>query len=179
MSEAKKEVLPCEWTLLRDVDAFFAAHRLTCAGDKAMELVVAEPDATVETPEGRLSFIRFHHREGERFFWSLVVRILIFEGEAACFYQSEDHGGVVIESIVEQEIILSFLVNGQPARVLACLRGWLCAVQLVLEHTQEELFPHDVFVDFGSILKQKRPNTVEDFQRACLVKSRLGKFLPK
>jgi hypothetical protein len=91
-------------------------------------------------------------------------------------------GELSIRDIKEQELYLydpAYLTGDVP--ILSYLRGWSLALREVFQRapmsTFETLMPHDL--SDGGVLKLRKATTPEDYRKAFLVKSRLGKFLPR
>lgn len=89
---------------------------------------------------------------------------------------------MTVRDIKEQEISLVPLAHrDEPERVRAYLEGWAAAVSEVLagwsDAQAERTMPYDLVN--GRVLKLARAETAEDFKRALLMKSRLGKLLQK
>ncbi len=83
-------------------------------------------------------------------------------------------------SIKEQEVLLVPERHmGDLPRAAAYIKGWAMALEVALERLEEPdvLMPADLI--FPRVLDLVRPRTAEDFAAALLVRSRLGKLIPK
>lgn len=91
-------------------------------------------------------------------------------------------GGRSIASIKEQAVaFVGPKERDVPAdRAALCLRGWCEAVGRLFSALPPEslpLMPHDLV--FPKALTLSRPKTADDFTAAFLVKSRLGRLMPR
>ncbi len=85
-----------------------------------------------------------------------------------------------IDNICEQEIVLAQEdMEGDITRYQAFVRGWALALGHYLVDMPGDWFvmPADLF--FPRVLRLKRPRTVNDFERALMAPSRLGRFLDR
>ena len=85
-----------------------------------------------------------------------------------------------VRDIKEQEVSLVPLAyRGEPGRVRAYVEGWAAAVKEVLAGWSRDRADCSAPADLTnvSVLKLARAETAEDFRRALLTKSRLGKLL--
>lgn len=95
----------------------------------------------------------------------MTIRLITWDGEPP-----------VIRDVKEQELYFGGLADHAPARTRALFEGMQIALARVLEVPAiETLMPHELFR--GDVMKLKTCITADDFARALLVKSRLGKFL--
>ena len=113
-------------------------------------------------------------------------RSLIYESEGSlrvCFMliDLEKEGeGFQIRGIKQQEIYVEALDGITQDRLRQIFDAWKAVVSFVLQHTKdiEMMMPHDLFShDFFGVPKLKTPQNHEDFVKAFLVKSRLGKWI--
>lgn len=100
----------------------------------------------------------------------VTVRLVVWEGDQ-------------IRDIKEQELMMApraaYPISSE--RLAAYLTGWSAALKKVLDAMSpsvlDTLMPHDFAAP--RVLGLRAAKTAEDFERALLVRSRLGRFLPK
>jgi hypothetical protein len=94
--------------------------------------------------------------------------------------RDEESGERQVRDIKEQQLYLgpaSLLRHGD--RLAAFLRGSCAALKTVFEAgaETETLMPHDLWRH--GVLKLVKAQSADDFRRALLVRSRLGRYLPR
>ena len=99
--------------------------------------------------------------------YGVVVRLICW---------ADDHGTRSIRDVKEQDIYLDLPEDCTFERLVMYLRGMDMAMQDVLASPEvDTLMPHDL-LDW-SALELRKAETVEDFDKALRMKSRLGKYL--
>ena len=99
--------------------------------------------------------------------YGVVVRLICW---------ADDHGTRSIRDVKEQDIYLDLPEDCTFERLVIYLRGMDMAMQDVLASPEvDTLMPHDL-LDW-SALELRKAETIEDFDKALRMKSRLGKYL--
>jgi hypothetical protein len=112
-----------------------------------------------------LEFVELSARGGDTY--GVVVRLIVWD---------EIDGRSSIRDVKEQDCFVKLPADCTFDRLVTYLRGMDMAMQDVLASPKiETLMPHDL-LDWSALALAKA-ETVEDFDKALRMKSRLGKYL--
>jgi len=129
------------------------------------EIFAAEFPLKAKNDLAELAFVELSDRGIGRY--GVVVRLICW---------ADDHGTLSIRDVKEQDIFVDVPDDCTFERLVMYLRGMDMAMQDVLASPEvDTLMPHDL-LDWSALELQKA-ETVEDFDKALRMKSRLGKYL--
>jgi hypothetical protein len=133
--------------------------------EELQDIFMSEFPLKAKNDRASLEFVELSDRDGGEY--GAVVRLIIWE---------DANGTLSIRDVKEQDIYVDLPEDCTFERLVMYLRGMEMAMQDVLASPQiETLMPHDL-LDW-SALKLRKAETVEDFDKALRMKSRLGKYL--
>lgn len=129
------------------------------------EIFAAEFPLKAKNDLAELAFVELSDRGNG--LYGVVVRLICW---------ADDHGTLSICDVKEQDIFLDLPEDCTFERLVMYMRGMDMAMHDALASPEiETLMPHDL-LDW-SALKLQKAETVEDFDKALRMKSRLGKYL--
>jgi hypothetical protein len=133
--------------------------------EELQDIFMSEFPLQAKNELASLEFVELSERDGGKY--GIVIRLICWD---------EANGTRSIRDIKEQDIYVDLPEDCTFERLVTYLRGMEMAMQDVLASPQiETLMPHDL-VDW-SALELRKAETVEDFDKALRMKSRLGKYL--
>jgi hypothetical protein len=133
--------------------------------EELQEIFSSEFPLKAKNELASLEFVELDDRGDDAF--GIVVRLIVWD---------HNNDMLSIRDVKEQSCYLDLPDDCTFERLVTYLRGMDMAMQDVLASPQvETLMPHDL-LDW-SALDLARAETVEDFDKALRMKSRLGKFL--
>jgi hypothetical protein len=133
--------------------------------EELQEIFLSEFPLEAKDGSASLNFVAVSDRSDGKY--GLVVRLMTWE---------DNNGKRAIRDIKEQDCLVELPEDCTFERLVTYFRGMDMAMQDVLTTPRLEiLMPHDL-LDW-SALELRKAETVEDFDKALRMKSRLGKYL--